>query len=100
MSTQPTRRQEDIGTERKRPSLRDVRAKNQVGTDAAGREHYWDSVRQCVWVVADDAIVYRQPLRHRSLEDWVSHIETERGWETLFYTPGSVFDRLAEVFRG
>lgn len=80
------------------PAIRHVRAKNQIGLDAAGREHYWDGYRQCVWVVAGDDIVHRQPLGGDAIQSWVDHIERERDWETLFWSPGSVFDRLAEIF--
>lgn len=96
MATKEPIGQEGIDT----PGLRAVREQSQVGVDARGREHYMDSYRQCVWVVEDETVIWRQSLANCELADWVRHIESVRGWETLFWSPGTMYDRLAEVFGG
>lgn len=81
------------------PAIRHIRMQSQVGTDTRGREHYFDNYRQCVWVLEGDELVWHQPLGDTDLEAWVDHVTRRCGWDTLFWSPGSVFDRLAEVFR-
>lgn len=75
----------------------DVRRKAQIGLDARGREHYWDAYRQCIWVVEDDALTRFRPREGYGLAEWVENVETAIGWTDLFWSPGSMVDRLAEL---
>jgi len=96
MSTQTPHRQ--TGSDRPAPSITAIRAKAQVGTDAQGREHYWCSVRQTLYVLDGDVVAHAEEIRDRPLEDWVAYIEEHVGWDVLYFSSGSIFDALAEVF--
>jgi hypothetical protein len=88
----------DNRTARRAPTLTDLRHKSLVGVDGRGREHRYCQVRRTVYVLDGDEIAHAEALTERPMREWVAYVESVCGWETLFWSPGSVYDKLAEVF--
>jgi len=92
MSTKPTHASKATD----HPSLSTIRAKSAVGIDGEDATHYFDSVRQTVYVVRGSHIEHVESIGDRSLTEWVAYVETARGWETLWFTPGGLSALLSE----
>lgn len=71
-----------------------------LGIDEAGAHHVWRTRRDVVHVVHPDrGRTHRQRLRGHSIEEYMAHVESQRGFADPRYGV-SFIDMLAEAFEG
>jgi len=66
-----------------------------LGTDADGYDHHYWLGADCVVVYDSEGVDHVEHLDGRVLDDWVSYVAQERGWDTI----GQLADLLVEADR-
>jgi hypothetical protein len=84
-ASEPTRQEVNARTDRR----------HRLGIDADGDVHYQDAVLGAIWIVRDGELVHIET--DHTVEEWISRIETQCGWDDLEYSTKPTSEWLTDA---